>query len=145
MIGQATDGSVLGIALVVVQVATPAALGLVAWLGKRLVDQNDRKIELLCRRVDRIEEEGHVTDKTATVGDERIKTNLAREYVGKPDHLVCRAEGREDRLRLFEKIEALKVSMGEVTGEMRGLRAAVEGLCRGIGSMIKGIGNDPDS
>jgi hypothetical protein len=137
MIGQATDGGLLEVVMLIVQIATPAALGLVAWMGKRLVAQNDRKIELLCRRLDGIEEQGRTTDKTSVVSDQIIRTELARHYVDKQDHTACRAASRETEVRVFEKIEALKTQVGEVTGEMRGLRTAIEGLTRGIGGLLR--------
>ena len=138
MIGQATGGStVLEVVMLIFQIATPAALGLVAWMGKRIIAQNDRKIELLGARIDELENENRATDKTSVVSDQIIRTELAEKYVSKTDHGGCHAERMTAEIRLFQKVEDVKVSMAEVSGEMRGLRSAIEGLTTGIGAMLR--------
>jgi len=138
MIGQATGGStLLEVIMLIVQVATPAAVMLVAWMGKRIIAQNDEKLRLMNSRIRELENDTRVTDKTSGLADERIRTDLAEKYISKTDHLGCRSERREDSLRIFEKIEALKTTMAGVTGEMKGMRTAVEGLAQGIGGLLR--------
>jgi hypothetical protein len=138
MIGQATGGStLLEVIMLIVQIATPAAVMLVAWMGKRIIAQNDEKLRLMGKRITDLESETRVTDKTAVVSDQIIRTELAQHYVAKTDHATCRAASRDTEIRVFEKIESMKTQIGEVVGEMRGLRSAVEGLTRGIGGLLR--------
>jgi hypothetical protein len=135
MIGQATG--TLEVIMLIVQIATPAGLGLVIWMGKRIIAQNDEKIDLLNIRLNDLENENRVTDKTAVVSDQIIRTELAENYIGKRDHAACRAESRDAEIRIFQKVEDMKAAMGEVKGEMRGLRSAIEGLTQGIGGLLR--------
>ena len=60
----------------------------------------------------------------SVVADGRIKEVLAGGYVPRDECRVRHAQEREDKIRLFGKLETIERGQGRIEGEMKGLSAA---------------------
>jgi hypothetical protein len=100
------------------QTALTIGVGLVSWLLKRQIDQGDRKLDLMCRRLNELQAQGYATDKASAVADGVIREKLAVNYVSKADCQGCAGERRETTTLLFQKVERLQESQGRLDGKI---------------------------
>jgi len=101
-----------------VQLLLSFALGAVGYLLKRQIDQNDRKLEALCRRMGQIETKLGDVDKASLVADSIIRERLGTTYVSKDACAMHGSETRETIGRLFSKIERLQEFQAALGGKM---------------------------
>jgi len=76
-------------------------------------------------RLKTLEERGHKGEIESVVADGEIKESLARRYVPRDECHSRHSAEREDKIRLFGKLEALERGQGRIEGEMKGLSAAI--------------------
>jgi hypothetical protein len=126
---QTTVGEIFTVLRSIVDVVLLVAIPLGSFFLRRLVNQFDL-------RVGRLEQRSTEEEVSGRVGDEKLKTLVARDVVSKAEYQAYREEGREDRTRIFSKIETLQVGQGKVEGKLEGLSAAITGLMEGIGKMV---------
>jgi hypothetical protein len=101
-----------------IQLVFSVCLGAVGYLLKRQIDQNDRKLEALCRRMGQIETKAGDIDKASLVADSLIRERLAVTYVSKDTCAMHGTETRETTTRLFGKVEDLQKGQSKLSGQM---------------------------
>jgi len=130
------------IVVALVQMLVTLVLGVLGYLLKRQIDQNDEKIDRMDRRLERLEDRGQEAATGSIVADGKIREGLAKEYVSQAACARCHDETRETTTRIFAKVEDLQKGQARIEGEMAGLTAAVKGLCEGIGRVAAQGGRD---
>lgn len=119
------------VGLIAVQVLFSSVVAVVGWLLKRQIDQNDRKIEALFRRVQEIEGKRGAGEKSSIIHDGLIRERLAGGYVSKDECARCKNERRETTTLLFQKIERVQEGQAGVAGKLDALiRLAGDGKGR---------------
>lgn len=100
------------------QIVMPVVFGVLGWFLKRQIDQGDKKLENMCRRLERLEDKGQEAKEGSIIADGLIREKLAAKFVSKEDCGVCAAERRETTTLLFAKVERLQEGQGVLSGKI---------------------------
>lgn len=104
--------------MVVFQVGLTGIGGIGLLLLKKALNGYDCRIKSLEKQT----REGAIQ---SVVVDGQIKEALAGGYVSRSECRMTHAAEREDKIRLFGKLESLERGQGRIEGEMKGLSAAI--------------------